>query len=446
VKAQQFLLFMPKTGSLFVAVCILALGLSMPRSYAASLPPPSGYDSNELLFEDLFNTSSLDTTKWNPWVGDDTYGRWGDEGDLPSPYSGGNTPASSYQLHYTDPYPYGYATNTTGNHLTGGSGVLSLIASPSTYFSSQGYSWASAGISSYGKMYLPAAGGYVQWSAKMPDSRYGGWAGLWLLSANGAEFDIQESGYISGSTNPNYVLASNWHGSGGVQVIQDTGSDLTAAYHTYGVEYHPGQSWKVYLDGKLMATWTSGVPTNAPYQLLMDLEIASSLANGWHTVSNSASYPGPFTFQIDDMQVYSLSSTFSIWQSQKFNSTQLGTPSISGANATPAGDGVSNLMKYALDLSPFVPTTTGLPKVGIINISGSNYLTLTYTQVIADADISYIVQVSGDLKTWKSGSSYTSTVSTTNNGNGTQTVVVRDLTPISTSATKRFIQLEVTLP
>jgi hypothetical protein len=50
------------------------------------------------------------------------------------------------------------------------------------------------------------------------------------------------------------------------------------------------------------------------------------------------------------------------------------------------------------------------------------------------------------MKTWKSGSSYTSTVGTTNNGNGTQTVVVRDLTPISTSATKRFIQLEVTLP
>jgi hypothetical protein len=143
---------------------------------------------------------------------------------------------------------------------------------------------------------------------------------------------------------------------------------------------------------------------------------------------------------------YPSPTTFSNWQSQNFNSTQLTKPSISGATATPAGDGVTNLMKYALDLTPFVPTTTGLPTVGMTNVSGSNYLTLIYTQVIADTDISYTVQVSGDLKTWNSGSSYTSTVSTTINSNGTETVVVQDLTPISTSATKRFIQLEVTLP
>jgi hypothetical protein len=183
---------------------------------------------------------------------------------------------------------------------------LAEIANPNNHFSNLGYSWASSAITSYGHAYLPATGGYVQWHAKMPDSRYGAWAGLWLLSSGGAEMDIQESGYPSGSAPVNNVLASHWQGSGGSQIIQDAGVDLSASYHTYGVEYRPGQSWKLYLDGKLMATWTSGVPTNAAYQVLIDNEIAGPSANGWHTVADPANHPGPFELDVDGVQIYSL--------------------------------------------------------------------------------------------------------------------------------------------
>lgn len=295
-------------GWLAMALPVLVAG---GQASAASLPPPPGYTKSQLIFEDTFTSPSLDTSKWNPWLGDDNYGRWGDQGALPSPYSGMNcnsTCSNSYQIMHYDPYPYGYGTNTTGSHLLGGgNGNLSLVARPSSYFSRLGYSWASAAVTTYGKAYLPAAGGYVQWHAKMPDSRYGAWAGLWLLSKNGAEMDIQESGYPEGAANVNNVLASNWHGNGGFQVIQDTGKDLSAAYHTYGVEYIPGKSWKVYLDGQLMATWTSGVPTDAQYQVLIDLEIAGQNAAGWHTVADPVNHPGPFQFDIDNVQIYSLS-------------------------------------------------------------------------------------------------------------------------------------------
>jgi hypothetical protein len=189
--------------------------------------------------------------------------------------------------------------------------ISAEIANPSTYFSHLGYSWASAAITSYGHAYLPATGGYVQWHARMPNSLYGAWAGLWMLSANGAEMDIQESGYPWGSAPVNNVLVSHWQGSGGSQIIQNTGVDLSADYHTYGVEYRPGQSWKVYLDGNLMATWTSGVPTNAAYQVLIDMEIAGPLASGWHTVADPANHPGPFELDVDNVQIYSLQSTSS---------------------------------------------------------------------------------------------------------------------------------------
>jgi hypothetical protein len=283
--------------------------LAAGQAAATSLPPPAGYSTSQLIFEDSFASSSLDTSKWNPWLGDDLYGRWGDQGALSSPYSGMNcdsTCSNSYQIMYYDPYPYGYAANTAGGHLLGGgSGNLALVAKPSSYFGALGYRWASSAVSTYGKAYLPATGGYVQWHAKMADSRYGAWAGLWLLSANGAEMDVQESGYPHGSTNVNNVLASHWQGSGGSQVIQDTGKDLSAAYHTYGIEYIPGKSWTVYLDGQLMATWTSGVP-NAQYQVLIDLEIAGSNAAGWHTVADPTNQPGPFELDIDNVQIYSL--------------------------------------------------------------------------------------------------------------------------------------------
>ena len=99
-----------------------------------------------------------------------------------------------------------------------------------------------------------------------------------------------------------------------------------------------------------------------------------------------------------------------------------------------------------MNLSPTTPGVAGLPTVGTTIIGGSAYLTLTFIKVIANTDISYVPQVSGDLATWNSGTSYVATVSTTNNADGlTQTVVVRDLTAMG-GAGKRFIRLAVTMP
>ena len=60
--------------------------------------------------------------------------------------------------------------------------------------------------------------------------------------------------------------------------------------------------------------------------------------------------------------------------------------------------------------------------------------------------MTYLPQVSGDLVSWNSGTNYIAPVSTTNNPDGmTQTVVVRDLTPLFTNG-RRFIRLSVTPP
>jgi chitodextrinase len=393
-----------------------------------SLSPPSGYSTSQLIFEDTFTSGTLNTQNWNPWLGDDLYGRWSDQGKLSSPYSGMNMNSSTMQNMYYDPYPYGGGTNTTGNHLVGGNGNLALIATPSTLFSNLGYSWVSASVSSYGKEYLPATGGYVQWSAKMPDSRYGAWAGLWLMSANGAEMDIQESGYLHGSSNVNNVLASNWHGSGGFQVIQDTGMDLSAAYHTYGIEYVPGKSWTVFLDGKEMAQWTTGVPTNAAYEVIMDLEMAGPNTAGWHTLADPINHPGPFEFDIRDVQVYSLGSAPTSTPTPPATTTTDTTPP-----SIPTGLATTSVSGSEVDLKWTASTDPDSAVYGYDVYRNGSYLGFSASARYADQTVapgtSYNYQVlaydpSHNASALSSGLAVTT-------GGGTTTTTTADTTPPS---------------
>jgi hypothetical protein len=141
-----------------------------------------------------------------------------------------------------------------------------------------------------------------------------------------------------------------------------------------------------------------------------------------------------------------LASPYEAWRSRYFDATQLNEPAVSGDSATPSGDGIDNLIKYALNLNPWTNGAEGLPKPGTLAVGGTNYLTLTYTQVIAATDITYTPQVSADLRTWSSGTNYTSVASATNNPDGvTQTVVIQDLLPLS-GASGQFMRLEVTGP
>jgi hypothetical protein len=61
----------------------------------------------------------------------------------------------------------------------------------------------------------------------------------------------------------------------------------------------------MYFDGKLMAQWTNNIPSDA-YEILIDLEVAGSGTNGWHSVANASTNPGPFIGNVQEMQVYRL--------------------------------------------------------------------------------------------------------------------------------------------
>jgi hypothetical protein len=128
-----------------------------------------------------------------------------------------------------------------------------------------------------------------------------------------------------------------------------------------------------------------------------------------------------------------------------WRNTYFGNPSNVGAGAngaSPAGDGVPNLIKYALGLPPLTPATEAqLPSGSIQTFAGTNYLTLTINRAAEPSDVTYIVEVSSNLlSAWSSGSPCTVTLTNT----ATQ-LVVRDNTPVP-AASARFMRLAVTNP
>jgi len=137
---------------------------------------------------------------------------------------------------------------------------------------------------------------------------------------------------------------------------------------------------------------------------------------------------------------------FDAWKRRNFTATELLDASISGDEACPCGDGISNLMKYALNMNSRAYDRTGLPIAALLDTGNGTCLTLSYTRVLSASDITYTVEVSGDMRTWNSGAGHTAPVSVMNSpGGATQSVVVQDLIPIS-NAQQRFIRLRVTRP
>jgi fibronectin type 3 domain-containing protein len=104
----------------------------------------------------------------------------------------------------------------------------------------------------------------------------------------------------------------------------------------------------------------------------------------------------------------------------------------SAANlANPAGDGVVNLLKYALGLDPAISSAAEMSaKLPQLGVSGGA-LTLTFPRL--RSELTYTVLASADLKTW--------TTLATNPGAVGQSVVVTDT---DTASATRYLRLSVT--
>jgi hypothetical protein len=141
-----------------------------------------------------------------------------------------------------------------------------------------------------------------------------------------------------------------------------------------------------------------------------------------------------------DQTLITLPGPYDNWNASEFPAGDQGDSAITGPNATPSGDGVPNLLKYALGLNPMTTATSGLPVEAAAAVNGTNCVTFTYTKIDAATDITYHAEWSSDLATW-SNTGLTETV-LSDNGTSQQ---VRDSVPKAGNQ-NIFFRLNVTMP
>ncbi len=121
-------------------------------------------------------------------------------------------------------------------------------------------------------------------------------------------------------------------------------------------------------------------------------------------------------------------SGFEVWRQANFTALQLADSNVSGPLATPAGDGVTNLYKYAFDVMPFKPGY-GSP-LAVSQGAGNLVLVFPATR----SDLTYTVKASADLVNW-------ATTGVTVQTNGTQRTAT-----YNTGSTRAFLKVFVTQP
>jgi len=124
------------------------------------------------------------------------------------------------------------------------------------------------------------------------------------------------------------------------------------------------------------------------------------------------------------------------WRASYFSSSELADPNISGDAADPDGDGIPNLLEYALNEDPRVANLSIGPHALVMG----NLLTTTYTRRKAPMDVTYDLQVSSDVAGGWTAAGIAEQVLA--DDGGLQTVRATDPALVSANE-KRFLKLKV---
>lgn len=163
----------------------------------------------------------------------------------------------------------------------------------------------------------------------------------------------------------------------------------------------------------------------------------------WSESGASTGSSSAYTFTVNGgraLVAHFQPSSLAAFKAASFTSAELSNAAISGDSADPDGDGYPNLMEYALAMTPRAPNSPQLQ-----GEHSDGYLALVYKRSKTAADLTYIVEVSDDLQTWKSSAADVSAPVTQADDGYTQTIRVKDLIA-STAAPRRFIRLRVVTP
>jgi hypothetical protein len=295
--------------------------------------------------------------------------------------------------------------------------------------------------------------GIYQWQIEARIDTFDPWVTLGLfpygppaLGPNGTnEIDVEYSKWgVSGGNNGEFSIYPN---SGTTAAHNAFNFALTGIYTTSrftwsatGIQFWLlGGFQPIGTTQNVVATWNYAPadPSVSIPQRAMPLHMNLWLYQG-HAPSNRQ----PVEVIIHYFTVALAEAPIQSWRMQYFGS--LNNTGNAADTANPAGDGVPNLMKYALGMNPTVNSLTGLPAT-----SGSTgFLKIQFNRNLSATDITYAVDASDDMKAWTpiallspGSSSWSLFGASVTDTSGAVTVV--DQTAI-TGPPNRFLKLIVT--
>jgi hypothetical protein len=130
-----------------------------------------------------------------------------------------------------------------------------------------------------------------------------------------------------------------------------------------------------------------------------------------------------------------LPNPYTQWKITNF-STSAGDPKVAGDTASPSGDNIPNLIKYALGLNPMLPTGNG-----ITVMAKNNNVIMQYNRAGAATDTTVHALWSNDLKTWSNTGVSQTKISDNNTSQLWQATL-----PINNQSPGIFMRLKVTSP
>lgn len=142
----------------------------------------------------------------------------------------------------------------------------------------------------------------------------------------------------------------------------------------YGTEIHVTATLAA---GVAFVRWIGGPASNAP------------------VTSFRAYRNGAFTGRFSDRPDF-----FTTWRADYFTVAELSDPTISGLNANPDGEQLTNSAEYAFGRHPKIRDYEGIRMAPSEDSSDRARATLTYMRPTLAADVNYILNVSSDLSTW----------------------------------------------
>jgi beta-glucanase (GH16 family) len=223
-----------------------------------------------------------------------------------------DSPLSSQQWNIYNYAPFASSQNTcfmASNAYTQ-NGILNLMISQNQSSGCSSRPYASGGIDTY--TYHAQTYGRWEVRAKMPKG-YGVLGYIGLFPVNGSwppEIDFAE---LIGRQPQNIYVTQHYGTWPNNQqegtIITQSGVDWTADYHTYALEWVPGQL-RYYIDGLLQFTQQQKF-TDAPSMMKLAMGTGAGDCGSWSWVgcpdaaaSNDQPWPLPTQMQIDYVKIY----------------------------------------------------------------------------------------------------------------------------------------------